>query len=647
MVIVLKKLFNLSLIILILIFAGRAVLAQSFEKEYTNLAERTGMLQAEYKVIDKDTVFDGKFRFVIKQDLKDGHRFIKETYIGQYEDGFKNGKWEYDQLDLSYSVQDIENEKIQMIYWGKKEITDAKYIKGVPEGLWSYAFYHIDSSGGQSVERVGSIRFQNGKPNGDFAFKSLKSPTYELDGKFDSLGRLDGIWKLHYFTDTLEIAEARDYNDGFLLTLVRKNKKTGELIDSLVYEEVINKLSAGNVNKAQENFDVLFDDGFLLESPYLTKQISGNELLKNAYDAFLWADLGRGALEGSKHDFNPGTGRFEYDLPNSFLKDLNKMRENLKRIIVRSNEILEDPKFYINFHLSELLSKSEAILKYEKEKSEGILELVNSRADSLYEHIDREVYFSNIYDKYINKIDTIYYDFDAETKYATLHERTDKDLSPFYKLEEAIKLLNKRSEKAMVDIKSEFEKILQQQRLTALDQDIQFNSRKIRDAYTGNENSLTDKVYQNSIRPWTSNIIQQYASIEDLDKREMEGRFILGVIEDLRTLKPRIDSIEYMEAQIDTAYTEYVFDPYTYSQNIKKRLKKRLYDAAAVNYYNHLKSKLINENHANEISDQIEKIENLQNRLMTLARENTRSLEKKLRKTSDYNDIEKLLELEE
>ncbi|QNL21522.1 hypothetical protein HZR84_06095 [Hyphobacterium sp. CCMP332] len=642
------KLFNilLSSAFLLLLYSDNLI-AQVLEGEYTNLVDRKGTVKAEYKIIDEDTVFDGTFHFVIKQDLKDGHRFIKETYIGQYKNGFKTGKWEYDQLDLSYSVQDIENEEIRMIYWGKKEITDAKYVKGVPEGLWSYAFYHIDSAGDQSVEKVGSLRFQNGKPFGDFAFKSLKSPRYELDGKFDSLGRLDGYWELHYFTDSIEIQETRNYNDGFLLTLIRKNKKTGEIMDSLVYEEVINKLSTGIVSKASENFDVLFDDGFLLESPYLKQQKSGNELLKVAYKAFLWADLGRGALEGSRHDFNPGTGRFEYDLPKSFLKNLNEMREDLNGIIERSDEMLDDPKFYINFHLSELLSKSEAILRYEKEKAQGILELVNSRADSLYEHIDREVYFSNIYNKYIDQVDTIYYEYDGETRSILLDERTDKDLSPFYKLEDAISILNDRSEKAMVDIRSEFEKILQQQRLTALEQDIQFSSRKIENSYTEKGQGLSNEIYQNSIKPWTSNIMQQYASINEMDKREMEGRFILGVLEDLKELKSRIDSIEYMESEIDSAYTEYVFDPYTYSQNIKKRLKKRLYDAAAISYYNHLKSELINENHAEEISKHVEEIETLQQRLMELARENTRSLEKKLKKTTDHKDIKKLLELEE
>ena len=120
--------------------------------------------------------------------------------------------------------------------------------------------------------------------------------------------------------------ETRAYNDGFLLSLVRLNKNTGEIIDSLVYEEVINKLSTGIVSKAKGNYPVLFDDGFLLESPLLTKQKSGNEYLNTAYQAFLWADLGRGALTGSRHDFNPGTGRFEYDLPESFLNDLNSMR---------------------------------------------------------------------------------------------------------------------------------------------------------------------------------------------------------------------------------------------------------------------------------------------------------------------------------
>lgn len=613
---------------------------------YTNLTGRTGQLEAQYKIVNGDTIFDGKFLFVIKQDLKDGHRFIKETYIGKYKDGLKTGKWEYDQLDLRYSVEDIENEKIQMIYWGKKEITDAFYKEGIPDGLWSYAYYHVDSSGGQQVEKVGSIHFENGKPFGDFAFKSLKDPKYELEGKFDTLARLDGIWRLNYAMDTIKVEETRNYNDGFLLSLLRKDKDSGKVLDSLVYEEVINKLKAGTVTKAKENFNVLFDDGFLLESPFLVKQREGNELLKVAYEAFLWADLGRGALEGSRHDFNPGTGRFHYELPQSFLENLDVMREDLQEVIDRSDEMLNNPKFYINFQQSELLSKSEAILKYEREKATGILDCVNSRADSMYEHIDREVYFADIYSKHIHGVDTIYYQYEGNENTYVVSELSDKDLEPFYKLLDVISIFNRESEKAMVVIKDEFENILQKQRLTALEQDIQYATKKVEESYLKNENSLSYKLFQKSIDPWSARIMEQYFSIDDLEKKEQEGRFILGTLEELKEVTPRIDSIENRVGLIDTAYTEFVFDPYTYSQNIRKRLKKRLYDAVAVDYYNHLKSELIEEKHGENILSKIERIEMLQFMLLELVNRNTRSIEKKLKKNSDIETIEKLLELE-
>jgi hypothetical protein len=620
--------------------------AQVYKGPYTNLVGRSGELEASYKVVDEDTVFDGDFFFVIKQDLKQGDFFLKETYEGNYRNGLKNGIWEYMQLDLQYSVVDIHKGETEIIYWGKKEVLEANYVDGKPEGVWSFIFFHVDSFRNEHVEKIGSIHFKEGIPVGEFGYKSIKPEKYQIDGKFDSLGRLNGEWLIRYPQDTMIIRESRQYERGFLLTLKKSNDSTNQVYDSLVYEEVINKLEAGLVPQAEGNFNILFDDGFLKESDLLVTQKVGNELLNNAFDEFLWPDLGDGVLPGASDDFHPGTGRFEYDLPESFLNDLNGLREALMKIIIRSDEMLENPKFYINFRQSELLSKSEAILKYEKMKANEILRCVNTRDDSLYEHIDQEVYFANIYDKYIDRNDTLKYQYDGEEKFTIIHERVDKDLSPFYKLQEAIGLLNERSKKAMIDIRNEFEKIIQMQRLNALEQDLRFTAKNVEASYVEKGSALSKAIYENSITAWTAIKLQQYANIEELKSKEMEGRYILGVMEDLLNLEDDIHDIEAREGTIDSAYTELVFDPYTYSQNIKKRIKKRIYDEIAINYYQHLKQELINERHAENIGSLVMKIKKLQFKLLELSKENTRGLEKKLRRNSDFESIEKWLELD-
>jgi hypothetical protein len=474
----------------------------------------------------------------------------------------------------------------------------------------------------------------------------LKSPHYELEGQFDKIGRLDKKWSLSYYVDSIYVLEERTYDDGFLLNLKKTNKTSGQTMDSIVFNEVIVKLSTNQIPKAEGNFDVLFDDGFLLESPQLDLQKRGNYFLKEAYEVFLWADLGRGSLVGAIHDFNPGTGRFEYELPDFFLKDLDEMRENLNEIIDRSEKLLEDPKFKINSHHSDILAKSEVLLEYEREKAKGILELVNSRPDSLYKHIDREVYFHQIYHKLIDPVDTLTYNFDGNQKQFTIHEHIEKDLSPFYKLEDAIAVLNQRSKSAMVDVKNEFKNILQIQRLTALEEDMNFTSEKLKGLYLKEPYSLSFTIYQKSIEDWTDTKWQQYTNIEEMKPRELEGRFILGVMEELILIESKIDSIEWRTKKIDSAYTELVFDPYTYSQNIKKRIKKRIYDDIAIKYFNHLKDELINTSHSEDIPAKVKYMEKVQFKLLELSKVNTKSLEKKLRKNSDFDSIEKWLELD-
>ena len=55
---------------------------------------------------------------------------------------------------------------------------------------------------------------------------------------------------------------------------------------------------------------------------------------------------------------------------------------------------------------------------------------------------------------------------------------------------------------------------------------------------------------------------------------------------------------------------------------------------------------MLNEKHSEELSNHVEKIEKVQKRLIEISDENTKSLEKKMRKNQDFENIEKWLELD-
>jgi hypothetical protein len=299
-----------------------------------------------------------------------------------------------------------------------------------------------------------------------------------------------------------------------------------------------------------------------------------------------------------------------------------------------------------NSLLSDFLSKSQVLLLHQKNKANGILVMLNSRQDSLYRNIDQDIYFGDIFEYYIEPSDTLYYQYDEEVKSFEVKDFNSQDLSPFYKLQSSIGQLNDSNKNTVDEVKVELENILQIQLLTSLEQDIQFSYKGIEKSFLTENASLTKEVFKNSIAPWFSGKMIQYSEISDLDSKEKEGRFVLGVLEEIKDSKKDLVKIENRIGEIDTAYTELVFDPYTYSADIKKRLKKRIYDEVAIRYFEHLKNELINMRHADELKSKIDEITALQQKLLSLSSQNTRSLEKKLRKDTDFDSIRKWLELE-
>src|SRR5690606_42005167 len=96
--------------------------------------------------------------------------------------------------------------------------------------------------------------------------------------------------------------------------------------------------------------------------------------------------------------------------------------------------------------------------------------------------------------------------------------------------------------------------------------------------------------------------------------------------------------------ELDSLYTDYVFDPFTYSDNVPTRLKKRLYNIVTEEMNTQLIEKAQTDyTQPGEVLKRLNKIYALQDRLFFLVDKNTIKLERKLRRAKSLNERLNLL----
>ncbi|MCG7860004.1 hypothetical protein MD537_23690, partial [Flavihumibacter sediminis] len=83
--------------------------------------------------------------------------------------------------------------------------------------------------------------------------------------------------------------------------------------------------------------------------------------------------------------------------------------------------------------------------------------------------------------------------------------------------------------------------------------------------------------------------------------------------------------------RIDSLYTIYTFDPFTFNDKFPRRIKKKLYDLIAVELYSDLLKQISINPSISEVRTGIRRLYDIQERLLFLHDKDTRKLERKLR----------------
>lgn len=187
--------------------------SQQYEGPF-HVGEFKGKASYAYKIENNDTIFNGSFRM----QLSDLGALLKKQdttffFKGNFEDNYPEGNWQFQFGRFqSDSLTELVGLQYNLKVNGVQEEALGVLKKGKPEGQWNYTLNRIiDSEVAETLFRS-SITFEDGIPQKSFKIEESKST---LVGRFLRDGLAHDEW-VRYAENNPEISESWFFNDGRL-----------------------------------------------------------------------------------------------------------------------------------------------------------------------------------------------------------------------------------------------------------------------------------------------------------------------------------------------------------------------------------------------------------------------------------------------
>jgi hypothetical protein len=607
---------------------------------------------------DGNMVLDGFFRFDLKEiDSLDQTLITKFQVNGEFIDNKKNGNWIFDKERHKITLEDVINFEVKASLESEDIEVKAVYKEGVREGNWEFNENAYTQGELEPKATATGIKFSGGYIVDNFYFRSFEGDfTQFIRGEINENGYMDGEWSLVYLKDSLLISEVRNYENGFLLGLSRRNLETNERIDEAIFYSTIEKLNQVVADKnegfeiAERKFGLAFNDGYRPNTTHLKIQSDGNEFIDEFISKLLQFDDAVDE-DGNIVTYPFFTKRFEFTYQKETEQSLAAIPEiygQLENLVTHFNEM---NSLSLNRSKSDSLSFAYRYFLDRRNKMDQMayfLDLIES-GDIRYVDLNN---FTSKGIEFMSPIDLITYEYQGDT----LRRMIPRVVSvvgneTFFNSFE----LYLREELAIASnlgnyITEELNEIEVNSKLLALEAEILQQKNVVDSLYLNHEAISDDEqqmflaIFNNFLESTFDDFSEQYAKAEDFTAKAEKGELILDLLNELQIRFPDLTAIYPTNLEIDELYMEETFNPFTYTR-YDVRAKDRLFESGAVRLFNHYVDQLKQEQEYTQIKDHISKIQNLQERMIQLRDADTRTMERRLGRSNSINRIESTLDL--
>jgi len=648
-----------SLTLVILFFSCFQLYAQqTYTGEYSFNGIK-GIAVYDYRLqSDGNHLKNGAFQFSRKfMDALGTNILLKTEVKGRYENDKKTGVWNYLEEEHRVEIQDVENFKIAANLNSHQVQLKSEYGSGLPDGSWTFGSFEFSNGKLAPKEQAEKISFRKGEIVGEFQYKEYKDDkTFFINGKVNNDGLMDGEWTLVYEQGEHLISEIRKYEKGFLLGLVKRDLKNGEVLSEKVFYKTIAKLKEATTKKnlnfrtADEKFDILFNDGFLSYFDEYTIQKNGNLFISKFLQNILRYDAQYINTKGDLIKFPISTKRFVYEIPKTQHQYLVSIPENFRASKQITNNYLQNSALRLHQKESKSLTEAYAFFQFSSQKLKHFEEIIVLFENQNIQYVDLDYWIESEISGLSPK-DIFQFNFEDEFHQKSIEYPTIQNSGDFFKgLKAYLDTFKEEIVKYQEIVDQELKLISQNDQLLKLQNQILQEKEFLDELYLMNDNrsdkeiDLFKAIHQNVIEETYKALADKYIPTKNNVLKRSIAENILDVFSEAKNQYEFLNNIYSVKKELDSLYTEEVFNPFTYTR-YNQRVKERLYVSGVERLFEHYVNAIKIEKDIHQFNFWKEKLEKLTQRLATLRNEETRSLERKLVRVENVSKIEALLGL--
>ncbi len=618
-----QKLTFLTLSLLFLL--ATQLPGQEYDSAYTTKSGVKGHATFDYYYdLDHLLVKNGDFKF--KSDVKDSFptSVFEELMIdGEYSENKKIKNWSYELTRREVEILEIEDDRlVYELNTYRTKILGA-YEKGVPSGEWTIKTNWINDKSEQKEVQSTTIQLRRGFANGSLSHSSTNKEGVisQVEGQFEN-GFFIGDWTFTTTSDNQSHTELRHYNKGVLeYTLTNGDTLTYPL--SPLTTGILDGTARGEQVKSPISIE--FNEGYPSASIYLKFQRPGNKLLAGIQNQLLQFDADvlqkQGVIFGAARSIFPLTTEEEElisewnEAETLFQNEVTRVKEHEIKdfgssqdsIAVISLDWIEQQEDLIETlsPLSQIFLSGEAEYYY---RDGLLLENAISLLDSDTLTYNRQQYIVDYPTPAESKSSLLSYLVENYSARINIAQRIDQFLS---ELQTSASL---------------------EDELAALPLLIDKEKKLIDSLYSQEHSEATDEfltqVSSKFFKGQITDAEERFEAMEDSEEKKSLGDSILINLNTLNRIHQEALRIETRSDFVDSLYTEFVFDAFTFS-DIEARVKKRLYEQV-IDIQDELIKDAIRADNPKVTLDFLEEVYRAQGALIFLRDRKTRPLERSL-----------------
>ncbi len=607
------------------------------------LGDYLGEAVYTYLVNQGDTILDGTF--VLERSNLEALLENKDAsfaFTGAFKMGYPHGPWTFQfgefQSDNTTRVVDYQ---YTLNISGLQTAAEGELNMGKPQGLWDISKDRIQGSELEKALFKSQILFENGVPQQSF---QVSDSSNTLVGRFLRDGLAHDNWEL-YSDGTTEAVEVWSFDEGVLqhIQLQIDNETRRERI----FDEDLPDTKTINLEGNYLQIVKLWRD-FRKSSATAEGKVA--DLLAQNADFYnrINGILSAIGTSSFRPEFKVKVPFFPLDtIENKQLDSITTMFENSYAV---SQSLLKDTHLNI-LKLSD--EETEYLYKVVSVISEEFLlplgELVRYQREDIVEYVPRDQLIRQLWPTgKPSEVITVAIGDEGNRRTfkapgSTTNQWEEHNLNSLQQLAEyATTSLDTIAAvlQAKSTLKRREQEVIQLEELL-LAQVNQLNM--LVDSVTQNIPVLHQRALQN-ITTTVGNYLKEYSAKEQLDQKVAFGERLKQCFKEMDTLAKRVTQLPERSSEIAGVYQDAVWNPFT-TTIMNERVKKRItgtYTKVVVPYFLEQIATALDCENAKTYSSSLER---LHLRMLALREEETRKLERKLKKTQDPIAVLRLLNL--